>query len=182
MKDPALAMVFVLLIASACGAAPAASEVAPAPDEPAAADLEAVAREVAVEFWQALAARDYEQALELSSYPFDADAHAGCVETAAEMTQYYADRPLPADKTLMVGEARRVTADMDLSQLHKHWQERIPRWAGPDAPCLGPDQAQGRAVVFYSFLVDFTIDDNPVGSLTRIRCIADACSVAGTEN
>jgi len=178
------------VLAASCGATPPAGIEEPlavqegSPDslgtptpEPE-ADPAAIARD----FWLRLAARDNEAAVALASYPFDLDAHNGCIEDAAGLKQALADDPLPADFELVVGQARPVAADMDVSGLDPHWHGRIRNWAGPEAACLGAPTVDGTAVEYHYFLVGFTVNGEPVGAITRVRCVRGACGVAGTEN
>ncbi len=138
--------------------------------------------QIAREFWGFLANRDYDSAAALASYPFDLDAHQGCIGSAEEMRQAFADDFLPPELELIVEEIHPISADMDLSELHHHWHERIPSWTGPDAICLGDSQVEGSDVEFVYLLVDFTVNGRPVGALTRLRCFNGACTVAGTDN
>lgn len=183
-----LSLTFTLVLVSACGGKPPTPPTEPdaqdarqnsgatemSPDDAEGTDPAQLARE----FWVRLSRGEYAAAAELASYPFDLDAHQGCVESSEDLLAAFNEDPLPTDKELVVGEVREIVEGMDTSGLHEHWLDRIPRWTGPDAPCLGDDtQAEYR-----HFLVDFTVNGNMVGSLTRVRCVAGVCGVAGTDN
>ncbi len=150
----------------------------PAGDPAPGSDPGPKASELAREYWVILSRGDYELAVSMASFPYDMDAHQGCVDNTQELLAAFLDDPLPSDKEMIVGEAHPVSTDMDVSALHEHWHKRIPRWTGTEAPCLGDDTT----AEYRYFLVDFTIDGNLLGALTRVRCRLDECGVAGTDN
>lgn len=58
------------------------------------------------------------------------------------------------------------------------WKERYLRFSGDGAPCL--EAAAGDEILYY--LVEFTVNGDPVGGLTRVRCNSGDCHVAGVDN
>lgn len=146
------------------------------PTPPSSAPLEAP-EDVAVAFWRRLAQRDAEGAAALATFPFDLDAHAGCILTVTELTEALDAEPLPAELEMVIGGARRV--DDGDSGLDPAWSERLARFTSPDAPCV--DAATVGAGELSVSFVDFTVNGDPVGALTRVRC-RDGCRVAGIDN
>lgn len=133
------------------------------------------AQSTARQFWVRLGRRDYAGAAALATYPFDLDGHEGCVGSANELERALAD---PDDKELVVGRARLI--DAQGSGLEPMWAARYIRFSSSGANCLAPHLAQSGAVQYY--LVEFTVDGEAVGGLTRVRCRGGDCRVAGVDN
>jgi hypothetical protein len=137
--------------------------------------------EMATDFWRSLAAQEFGAAAELASFPFDMDGRASCVESAPDLVAAFEDQ-WQQGLVLQIGEATPVFAETDLSGLDEAWAELLPRWTADDAPCLGPAEVGGVPVVHHNFLVDFTVNDEAMGALTRVRCVGEGCGVAGVDN
>lgn len=142
--------------------------------------------EVVRAFWVALAGREPARAAALASFPFDLDAHNGCVESEAELRDLLAKSEVPPETRVVIGEVREIPWGQPLVSVAKpaawpeeHWRSHLDDFTAADAKCLG--SAEARPVYRYYF-VDFTVGGEEVGALTRLRCFSDGCTVAGTDN
>jgi hypothetical protein len=139
--------------------------------------------EVARAFWVALAKREPARAAALASFPFDLDAHAGCVEAEPELRDLLAKPEAPPETPIVVGEIREIPPGQPVAKPaawpEDHWRDHLNRFTAADAHCLGP---AGAGPVYRYYFVDFTVGGAAVGSLTRVRCLGTTCTVAGTDN
>jgi len=138
-------------------------------------------------FWVALAGREPARAAALASFPFDLDAHNGCVESEAELRDLLAKSKVPPETRIVIGEVREIPWDQPLEPVEKpaawpeeHWRSHLDNFTAADAKCLGSAEA---GPVYHHYFVDYTVGGEAVGSLTRLRCFKDSsCTVAGTDN
>lgn len=143
--------------------------------------------ELARAFWVALAGREPARAAALASFPFDLDAHDGCVESEAELRDLLARSKVPPETRIVIGEVREIPWGQPAVPVAKpaawpeeHWRRHLDSFTAADAKCLGSAEA---GPVYRYYFVDFTVGDRAVGSLTRLRCFKDdTCTVAGTDN
>ncbi|MCA9716829.1 MAG: hypothetical protein H6713_04425 [Myxococcales bacterium] len=157
-----------------CLAPALAGCTARAPEDP--------ARAVARKFWSALASGDLWAAIQVSSFPFALDAHADCLAGPRELSAALEWQRGDGSLRIELGATRRITPDVELDA---RWRERRARFLDPQARCLSARDALAPspgADGLHYFLVDFTVDGEPVGALTRVRCEAGDCGVAGIEN
>jgi hypothetical protein len=136
------------------------------------------ARETATQFWVRLSQRDHAGAAALASYPFDLDAHAGCIESVEALDRALADDDLPPEAVLVVGRTLPIASDG--SSLAPEWIERFGRYTAPDAQCM--DSCGVEAGEYIYFFVEFTVNGEQVGAITRVRCRLGRCGVAGMDN
>lgn len=142
--------------------------------------------EVVRAFWVALAERKPAQAAALASFPFDLDAHDGCVGSETELRDLLARSEVPPETRIVIGEVREIPRAQPLEPVAKpaawpeeHWRTHLDNFTAADAKCLGSAEA---SPVYRYYFVDFTVGGEAVGSLTRLRCFRDGCTVAGTDN
>ncbi len=142
------------------------------------------ARASALQFWRALASEDLWAVVQVSSFPFALDAHDECVagprELSAALTEQLGREA--GGLKLVVGDARRVTRT---SEIEERWQDKRDRFLGDDARCLSASDQPAPTVNaegLHYYLVDFTVDGEPVGALTRVRCKKGDCGVTGIDN
>ncbi|MBN2714229.1 MAG: hypothetical protein JXX14_00160 [Deltaproteobacteria bacterium] len=141
-------------------------------------------KELAVDFWKAVANADFDTAAGLASFPFDMDGISTCVESADAMKKALIRDPLVGDVVVEIMDAVWTLGTDDLVAHPKykgHWQSHIERFSAPNARCV----VEGYE--YHYFLVDFTVSINgappeQMGSLTRIRCHNGQCGVAGIDN
>lgn len=131
-----------------------------------------------------MAAGDSWAAVQASSFPFALDAHEGCLPGARELGgALEEDLKRERDElTIVIGDARRVTLK---SEIAGRWQRKRDRFLGEGARCLAEGDAPAPAVDaegLHYFLVDFTVNGEPVGALTRVRCSGGDCGVTGIDN
>jgi hypothetical protein len=136
------------------------------------------AARVAREFWTQLARRNHAGAVTLSTYPFDLDAHPGCVSSPDDLKVAMNEKPLPPELTMVVGGVRPI--DETGKGLDPRWTEKVRAFMAPDAKCL--DESALKAGDYQYFFVDFTVNGEPVGAVTRVRCRKGQCHVAGVDN
>lgn len=145
-------------------------------------DLDVRARDAVEAFWRAESAHDIEGMVAVSSYPFFLDANPDCLGSAPELRRALA-KPYqnnPRVEVVAVREVTRQTRD-----LMDFWTRHLAIFLADDAPCLraSGEEATGlEAPVFRYYLVDFLVDGESVGALTRVRCRADQCAVSGVDN
>jgi hypothetical protein len=170
-------------LAAVVGCAGAAKPPAAAPGPPAVAVSDPDPKEVARAFWVAIAARDTARVAELASFPFDLDAHEGCVESKQELLDLMAKQMPPPDVRIEIGEVGEVPLDRPApkppSWKEGHWRSHLALFTAADAKCLG---AANAATGCRYYFVEFTVRGEAIGSLTRLRCHGDSCAVAGTDN
>jgi hypothetical protein len=139
--------------------------------------------EVARAFWAALAGHDPARAAALASFPFDLDAHNGCVESEGELRDLLAKPGAPPGTRIVIGEVREILPGQPAAKpaawTEDHWRRHLTTFTSPEAQCLGPPAA---AEVYRTYFVEFTVGGEAVGSLTRVRCLGAICTVAGTDN
>jgi hypothetical protein len=172
----------VAVTGCASGGTPAKPSASP-PEPPAASTAAGDPEEVARAFWAALASRDWARAAELASFPFDLDAHNGCVESKQELLDLLAKTDLPPGMRIEIGEVREIPVDKPVANPapwpDDHWRQHLGMFTAADAKCLGPAEA---APVYRYYFVAFSVGGRAVGSLTRLRCRGASCAVAGTDN
>jgi hypothetical protein len=134
-------------------------------------------------FWTALIGPEPAKAAAMASFPFDLDAHNGCVESEKELRDLLAKPQVPAGTRIVIGEVREIPLGKPVTKPaawpQDHWREHLAQFTAADAKCTGPAQA---AQAYRYYFVDFTVNDEAVGSLTRVRCRGETCGVAGTDN
>jgi hypothetical protein len=139
--------------------------------------------EVARAFWVALAGREAARAAALASFPFDLDAHDGCVESEAELRDLLAKPGLPAEARIVIGEVREILPRQPIAKpagwTEDRWRSHLENFTAAGAHCQQPTVA---AQVYRYYFVAFTVEGSPVGALTRMRCLGASCTVAGVDN
>ena len=139
--------------------------------------------EVVRAFWVALAGREPARSAALASFPFDLDAHTGCVESEAKLRDLLTKPGVAPETRIVIGEVREIAPGQPASKPaawpEEHWRRHLNDFTAADAKCLGPPQP---AQVYRYYFADFTVEGEAVGSLTRVRCLGATCSVAGTDN
>jgi len=142
--------------------------------------------EVVRAFWVALAARAPARAAALASFPFDLDAHDGCVQSGQELRDLLASSKVPPETRIVIGEVREIPWGQPVVPVAKpaawpedHWRSHLDNFTAADAKCLGSAEA---GPVYRYYFVDFSVGGEAVGSLTRLRCFHERCTVAGTDN
>ena len=142
--------------------------------------------EVVRAFWAALAARAPARAAALASFPFDLDAHDGCVQSGQELRDLLASSKVPPETRIVIGEVREIPWGQPVVPVAKpaawpedHWRSHLDNFTAADAKCLGSAEA---GPVYRYYFVDFSVGGEAVGSLTRLRCLHERCTVAGTDN
>ena len=142
--------------------------------------------EVVRAFWVALAGHEPARAAALASFPFDLDAHNGCVDSEAELRDLLAKSKVPPETRIVIGEVREISWGQPVEPVarpaawpEEHWRRHLDNFTAADAKCLGSAEA---GPVYRYYFVDFTVGGEAVGSLTRLRCFRDTCTVAGTDN
>ncbi|MBN2341218.1 MAG: hypothetical protein JXX29_11015 [Deltaproteobacteria bacterium] len=179
----------VLLFVAACGPSGQKNTLFVSPVDPRSLDTESTpdseasdessAVHTAQRFWNALAERNYPDAVGMASFPFDMDGVAECIYDAKEMTAFFADNALPPDKRIVVRGAELLDAD-NWQQLDERWHEKIKHFTEPDARCLTAESDEYQTM--HTVFVDFTVNNETVGALTRVRCTPHDCTVAGIDN
>jgi hypothetical protein len=142
--------------------------------------------EVARAFWVALAERDPARAAALGSFPFDLDAHDGCVGSEAELRELLGKSEVPPETRIVIGDVREIPWAQPVDPVAKpaawpeeHWRSHLDNFTAADAKCLRSAEA---SPVYRYYFVAFTVGGEAVGALTRMRCFSDGCKVAGTDN
>jgi hypothetical protein len=177
---------FLSALAALTGCAPRAGSATPpaTPSGPPAASVAAPApADVVRAFWRALADRQPARAATLASFPFDLDAHDGCVESERELRELLARPGVPPGTRIEIGEVREIPAGRPAAKPaawpEAHWRGHLERFTAAEAKCLGPSE---EGLVYRTYFVDFSVGGEAVGSLTRLRCRGATCTVAGTDN
>lgn len=157
---------------------PAASAAVPAATAPAADP-----KEVVRAFFVAVARLDPARVAELASFPFDLDGHNGCVESRQELLDLMAKQTPPPETRIEIGDVGLIPLDGSAAKPpswpEDHWRGHLKLFTAADANCLGPPDA---ATVYRYYFVEFTVNGEAVGAITRLRCRGASCAVAGTDN
>jgi hypothetical protein len=135
------------------------------------------------DFYRAFAAKDLERIAEQSSFPFDLDGRDGCIESAQALKDAIAKDFKKPQLQITVGGIRPVT--LETRDLPEPILDHLPRFLAADAKCRHPEgQAEPRdaQTTFSDFWVDFSVNGERVGGLTRVRCRNCVCRVAGIDN
>ena len=140
----------------------------------AAPDLMAAAA-VARSFWIAVAAADVDRAASCTSYPFDLDTVEACLSSEEELKRALREDLRP-DLVVVVGEVTQVT--LETTGLDEHWTRHLSLFLADDAKCVTREDG----AAYFCFLVEFTVNGDREGSLTRVRCHGADCRVAGIDN